>query len=106
MFGTFSHAPELIIILIIALVIFGPKKLPHLGKGLGEGIREFKKATTGEGDKDEEPAAGADAVTAASTATPPLVEAPKSSADTTSTAHAATPPTPAPTAAGAAEPKS
>ena len=44
MFGTFSHAPELIIILIIALVIFGPKKLPHLGKGLGEGIRNFKSS--------------------------------------------------------------
>jgi sec-independent protein translocase protein TatA len=92
MFGTFSHAPELIIILIIALVIFGPKKLPHLGKGLGEGIREFKKATTGEADKEEE--AGAGAVTAASTAAPPVVEAPKSSTDTTAS-PAAKPPAPA-----------
>jgi sec-independent protein translocase protein TatA len=93
MFGTFSHAPELIIILIIALVIFGPKKLPHLGKGLGEGIREFKKATTGEADKEEE--AGAGAVTAASTAAPPVVEAPKSSTDTTAASPAAKPPAPA-----------
>ncbi|HUZ76672.1 MAG TPA: twin-arginine translocase TatA/TatE family subunit [Chloroflexota bacterium] len=46
--GTFSHAPELIILLIIALVIFGPKKLPDLGKGLGQGIKEFRRATTGE----------------------------------------------------------
>ncbi len=36
---------ELILILIVALVIFGPKKLPELGKALGAGIREFKKAT-------------------------------------------------------------
>lgn len=93
MFGTFSHAPELIIILIIALVIFGPKKLPHLGKGLGEGIREFKKATTGESDKEEE--AGASAVTAASTATPPVADAPKSSTDTTAASPAAKPPAPA-----------
>jgi len=37
--------PELLLILVIALVIFGPSKLPELGKGLGRGIREFRKAT-------------------------------------------------------------
>jgi sec-independent protein translocase protein TatA len=36
---------ELLLIFIAALVIFGPKKLPELGKSLGQGIREFKKAT-------------------------------------------------------------
>jgi len=36
--------PELMIILVIALVVFGPSKLPSLGKSLGEGIRGFKKA--------------------------------------------------------------
>lgn len=36
---------ELIIILIIVLVLFGAKKLPELARGLGQGIREFKKAT-------------------------------------------------------------
>lgn len=41
----FLDAPELVIILVIALVIFGPGKLPELGKSLGKGIREFKKAT-------------------------------------------------------------
>ena len=35
---------HLIIILVIAIVIFGPKKLPELGKGLGKSIREFKNA--------------------------------------------------------------
>ena len=34
--------PELLVILLIALLIFGPKKLGDLGKGLGEGIRNFK----------------------------------------------------------------
>jgi sec-independent protein translocase protein TatA len=84
--GGFSHAPELIIILVIALIIFGPKKLPSLGKGLGDGIREFRKATSGEGDK-EEPAAdaGASAVNAAATTTPPpVVEGLKSSTDSVS----------------------
>jgi len=37
--------PELIIILIIALIVFGPKKLPDLAKSLGKGLAEFKKAS-------------------------------------------------------------
>ncbi len=40
-------APEIIVLLILALVFFGPKRLPELGKGLGESIREFKKASQG-----------------------------------------------------------
>lgn len=36
--------PELMVVLIIALFIFGATKLPQIGKGLGQGIREFKKA--------------------------------------------------------------
>ena len=36
---------ELLLILVIALVIFGPKKLPEIGKALGSSIKEFKKAT-------------------------------------------------------------
>jgi TatA/E family protein of Tat protein translocase len=36
---------ELIVIFIIALLVFGPKKLPELGKSLGKGLREFKRAT-------------------------------------------------------------
>jgi sec-independent protein translocase protein TatA len=44
---------ELIIVLVIILVIFGPKRLPGLGKSLGSGMREFKDSVTGK-DKDEE----------------------------------------------------
>ena len=36
---------EMLVIFIVALLVFGPKKLPELGKSLGKGIREFKKAT-------------------------------------------------------------
>ena len=39
--------PELIIILFIALIVFGPKKLPDMGKALGTSIKEFRKATKG-----------------------------------------------------------
>ena len=40
--------PELLVILVIALLIFGPRKIGELGKGLGEGIRGFKSALSGE----------------------------------------------------------
>jgi len=36
---------EMLVVFIVALLVFGPKKLPELGKSLGRGIREFKKAT-------------------------------------------------------------
>ncbi len=44
MFGSIGM-PELVIILVIALIIFGPRKLPELGKSLGKSINEFKKAS-------------------------------------------------------------
>ena len=50
---------ELIVVLVIALVIFGPKKLPDLGRSLGSGMREFKNSVTGGGDRDELPPAEA-----------------------------------------------
>lgn len=39
----FSHMPELLGILVIGLLIFGPKRLPEIGASLGQGIRDFKK---------------------------------------------------------------
>jgi sec-independent protein translocase protein TatA len=50
MFGL--GVPELMVILVIALVIFGPSKLPQIGSGLGKAIRDFKKGVTG-GDDEE-----------------------------------------------------
>ena len=37
--------PELVVIFIVALVVFGPRKLPDLGRSLGKGLAEFKKAS-------------------------------------------------------------
>jgi sec-independent protein translocase protein TatA len=51
--------PELLIVLVIILVIFGPKRLPGLGRSLGSGMREFRDSITGKGkddDEDDEPA--------------------------------------------------
>jgi sec-independent protein translocase protein TatA len=44
---------EIIVVLIIALIVFGPKRLPELGNSLGKGIREFKDSVTGENKDDE-----------------------------------------------------
>ncbi len=54
------HGPELIVILVIALLVFGPKKLPEMGGAIGKSIKEFKRGmnelTSGK-DKDDEPKA-------------------------------------------------
>ena len=47
---------EIVIVLIIALVVFGPKRLPELGRSLGKGIREFRGSISGRhDDEDEQP---------------------------------------------------
>ena len=48
---------ELVVVLIIALIVFGPKRLPELGRSLGRGIREFRGSISGEkrDDEDAEP---------------------------------------------------
>ena len=54
--GVFAPTPvEIIVILLIVLLIFGPKRLPDLGRSLGGAMREFKDSVTGK-DKDELPA--------------------------------------------------
>lgn len=60
MFG--GHIWELVIVLALALVVFGPKRLPEIGGAMGKGIREFKKGTSelaelGDAAKTEPPAA-------------------------------------------------
>ena len=51
MFEGLFQPMHLLVIFVIAVLVFGPKKLPELGKALGESIREFKKAMSGD-DKD------------------------------------------------------
>jgi TatA/E family protein of Tat protein translocase len=53
MFGSIG-LPELLLILAIALLVFGPKKLPEVGRSLGKAMREFKKSTDEIKDKFEE----------------------------------------------------
>jgi sec-independent protein translocase protein TatA len=70
--------PEIAIVLVIALLVFGPKRLPELGKSLGNGIREFKGSISGENDDDEPKAA--DAIASPPTAPPDAAKAPESDA--------------------------
>lgn len=47
-------APELIVILVIALVVLGPKRLPEVGRSVGRGMREFKESLSGDDDRDDD----------------------------------------------------
>src|SRR5437899_12979801 len=94
MFGT--HIPELVIILVIALLIFGPKRLPEMGSSIGKSIKEFRKGmselTSPKDEKEEEAKLPAASVTrnefqntAASTNTEVPSNATSSSTNTTET---------------------
>src|SRR5262249_52565696 len=95
MFGSIGM-PELIIIFVIALIIFGPRKLPELGRSLGKSLAEFKRASNElkstleeEIRIDEQRSAAAAAARAAPAETPPRAAAPAPSV----------PPSPEPVAA-------
>ena len=57
MFEGLFQPMHLIVILFIALMVFGPRKLPELGKGLGDGIRSFKESMRNQTDEPAMPAA-------------------------------------------------
>jgi sec-independent protein translocase protein TatA len=73
-----SPSTDLIIILVIALLIFGPKRLPGLGKQLGQGMREFKDSITG--DHKDDAAEARPELTSASASTPEPAPAHRESA--------------------------
>jgi sec-independent protein translocase protein TatA len=79
-----NPSTDLIVVLVIVLLIFGPKRLPGLGKSLGTGLREFKESITGES-KDEEsgqrPEITAASATPTQPAVPPAVPAERQSAE-------------------------
>jgi sec-independent protein translocase protein TatA len=54
MFGSLG-LPELLVILLIVLIVFGASKLPQLGKGIGEGLRNFKESVKGEQPPQDKP---------------------------------------------------
>jgi sec-independent protein translocase protein TatA len=73
--------PEMLIVLVIALLVLGPKKLPEAGRSLGKGMREFKDSLSGFSSKDDDddtglPALEETTVTAASTTSTPASSTP------------------------------
>lgn len=68
------HWQELVIILVIALVIFGPRRLPEIGRSLGSSVREFRDSFSGAKTDEKAPVA----VTVESTPTEPSDDAPRS----------------------------
>ncbi|MDD5397854.1 MAG: twin-arginine translocase TatA/TatE family subunit [Dehalococcoidia bacterium] len=52
MFRSFG-IPELLLVLVIVLLVFGAARLPQIGEALGKAIRNFRKGASGEGDKDK-----------------------------------------------------
>jgi sec-independent protein translocase protein TatA len=50
---SFIGFPELIVLAIVLLLIFGPKRLPEIGRSMGKGMREFKDSVTGKDDDDD-----------------------------------------------------
>jgi sec-independent protein translocase protein TatA len=63
---------EIIVVLIIALIVFGPKRLPELGNSLGKGIREFKDSVTGDNKDDDVEDDDVKAISASKATTTPV----------------------------------
>lgn len=78
MFSSFGPL-EIILVLVIVLVIFGPKRLPMLGKQMGRGMREFKDSITGDSKDDDEDEHGSHATLAAGSSDQPAAPVPGSS---------------------------
>jgi Tat protein translocase TatB subunit len=96
MFGTLG-GPELFLILIVALIVFGPRKLPEMGKSLGKMMAEFRKASNDfqRTIEDEVEADRVKSATAAPLPAPEAALAPAAQAAPEKTVeHATTPPSP------------
>jgi sec-independent protein translocase protein TatA len=90
---------DLIIVVVVALLVFGPKRLPMLGRSLGQGLREFKEGITGDKHAEEERPALTPAAAAADPTPPPAPAA------TSATPSAGAPAEPRSAEAGSAEPR-
>lgn len=86
--GAVSHWPELLVLLLAALVIFGPKRLPEIGSSMGKGIKEFRKTMQHDEEQPVEPEVPAVQKPAQIASTPPAHD-PTASASTPSQDHSA-----------------
>ena len=72
---------DVIVLLVVALLIFGPKRLPMLGRSLGQGMKEFKDSITGDSDDTESDERPALTPASAAEAAPPAAVPPRESAE-------------------------
>lgn len=72
-----NHLPELLVVMVVALLIFGPKRLPEIGNSLGKTIKEFRK-TMSENSLTEPTAATPTQIPPANPTLPSVIEAPTS----------------------------
>jgi sec-independent protein translocase protein TatA len=77
--------PELLILLLVILLVFGPKRLPEMGRSLGRGMREFKDSISGDKDRDEERHQGEITAAAAPPPDGPVAVAPRADDKDTTT---------------------
>lgn len=105
MFGSIG-GPELLLIFVVALLIFGPRKLPELGKSLGKGLAEFRRAANDLRDSLETEVAR-EGTPAPAPSLPAAGTAPPGTLESTGTSEAASDPVPAavPAAVDAREPE-
>jgi sec-independent protein translocase protein TatA len=78
---------EIAVVLVIVLIIFGPKRLPELGQSMGRGIREFKSSLSGDSKEDKDSPEEKRRELEASQAAPSAAESPAPSADESETAE-------------------
>ncbi len=83
----FIGFPELMLLALVVLLVFGPKRLPEMGRSLGKGMREFKDSVTGDNkDEDKEAAPAVLIAPASSSVEQPVIEAPSTNGHHTHTA--------------------
>jgi sec-independent protein translocase protein TatA len=70
----FIGLPEIILLALVALILFGPKRLPEMGRGLGKGMREFKDSISGDHGLSEAKLEVPAGLTSAPTAPEPIAE--------------------------------
>jgi sec-independent protein translocase protein TatA len=103
--GDILQPTHLLFVLVVALIVLGPKRLPEVGRSLGRGLRDFRSALSGDESHRETITAESETITPASetitpaseTTTPASAPSAEGTARTEPVEHAATPATPGPT---------
>jgi sec-independent protein translocase protein TatA len=78
---------EMLLLLLVLLLVFGPKRLPEMGRSLGRGMREFKESISGNSRDDDDEPERVELTPPQTSATPPAATAPAQQPDTERVSH-------------------